>query len=160
MYNIMYAVNGIPVNCYPGMIVAYPSNTIPSGWALCDGSSYNTSDNPLLYQALESPVLPNLKGAYLRGIGTAGSGAYTAPLLKEFHNDKLKGHTHTVNDPEHFHVYTYYTRWGSTNDGGTRMSTDLDSLDTGRQYTGITINDNGTETRPSTYVINWIIKLG
>lgn len=44
----------------PGTVTAYASNTSPSGWLLCNGSTYNTSTYSSLYSVLSSSTLPNI----------------------------------------------------------------------------------------------------
>ncbi|MEL5280827.1 phage tail protein [Serratia bockelmannii] len=50
-----------------GVIEAWPSDTPPLGWLMCDGSGFNTSIFPNLAQVFPSGQLPDLRGAFLRG---------------------------------------------------------------------------------------------
>ncbi|WP_337039903.1 phage tail protein [Serratia marcescens] len=50
-----------------GVIEAWPSDTPPPGWLMCDGSGFNTSIFPNLAQVFPSGQLPDLRGAFLRG---------------------------------------------------------------------------------------------
>lgn len=158
----MYAVNNTPINVPPGSIAAWPSNVIPNGWASCDGSAYNSAANPNLHVALGSPatpVLPNLNAAYLRGTGTGGG--YTGPALRTFANDKLIGHTHSINQRPHTHQYYGGTSIDTDNNGFARANDITEQRNTDGATSGITLNaSGGSETRPITYVIQWIIKLG
>lgn len=158
----MYSINNKIVNVPPGSIAAWPATIIPSGWSKCDGSAYNSTLYPNLHIALGSPatpVLPNLNAAYLRGTGT--SGAYSGPSLGTFANDTLKGHTHTFNQRAHTHTYNYGTSLNSTGNGGQRANDVTTIENTAGAVSGISLaNFGSSETRPITYVINWIIKLG
>lgn len=159
----MFQVNSLRVNPPAGSIIAFPSNDIIDGWALCDGSVYNSAANPNLHIALGSPnpaVLPNLNAAYLRGTGT--NGVYTGPSLRTTANDQTKGHTHTHTDPGHSHRYFYQS---STSSGGNnypnRRNNTTSTLTTSGAKSNISLANAGdAETRPYTYVVNWLIKLG
>ena len=95
--------NGVPVNNVPvfvaddspvGNIISFMGNTAPKDYLICDGSIYNIADYPLLTQHFIAEfgsvnyfggdgettfAVPDLRGEFLRGTGTAtrdtGSGA-------------------------------------------------------------------------------------
>ncbi|MGQ8702887.1 phage tail-collar fiber domain-containing protein [Serratia marcescens] len=50
-----------------GVIEAWPSDTPPPGWLMCDGSGFNTGLFPNLTLIFPSGQLPDLRGAFLRG---------------------------------------------------------------------------------------------
>jgi microcystin-dependent protein len=163
----MYTQNNVVVNCHPGTIVAFPgtitsSNDIP-GWALCDGSSYNTVANPTLFSLLGSSNLPNLNGAFLRGTGTnLNYTKYVGPNIREFSDDKLEKHKHSFTDTVgHSHLYDTYQKSGNGTQFSDRTGVDFTQKATEQAITGITLNATGTtETKPLSYSVNWIIKLG
>ncbi|HBC7417619.1 TPA: tail fiber protein [Serratia marcescens] len=51
----------------PGIIHAWPGETPPTGWLMCNGSWFNTSQCPRLAWAFPGGQLPDLRGAFLRG---------------------------------------------------------------------------------------------
>ncbi|ULH09876.1 tail fiber protein [Serratia marcescens] len=51
----------------PGIIHAWPGETPPAGWLMCNGSGFNTSQCPRLAWAFPGGQLPDLRGAFLRG---------------------------------------------------------------------------------------------
>lgn len=53
--------------CLPGSVVYFAGSTLPSGYLLADGSSFNPTEYPVLASALGSSVLPNLIDRYPRG---------------------------------------------------------------------------------------------
>ncbi|WP_249339797.1 phage tail protein [Serratia marcescens] len=55
--------NAVPV----GVIEAWPSDTPPTGWLMCDGSGFNKGAFPNLALIFPSGQLPDLRGAFLRG---------------------------------------------------------------------------------------------
>lgn len=86
------AQNGVPT----GTIMAYIGSTAPTGWLLCDGSSF--PDNAY-YAQLKSLLggtnTPNLAARYLRGTGVQeGRGGIT---LKGTQYDELRQHSHGIN---------------------------------------------------------------
>jgi len=167
----MYTQNNVVVNCPPGTIVAFPGTiTSPndiSGWALCDGTSYDALLNPLLHIALGEPnpaILPNLNGAFLRGTGiNSNNTKYVGPNIRNFSDDKLEKHNHGFTDTVgHTHPYNAYQKSGSGSNYSDRTGTTAVTVrPTEQQIVGITLNPaGGTETKPLSYSINWIIKLG
>lgn len=61
-----------------GSIMMWPSNNIPTGWALCDGSSYSRSEYAALFAVLgttygsndnSSFKLPDMRGQFVAGKG-------------------------------------------------------------------------------------------
>lgn len=102
-----------------GMIVAFAGSSAPSGWAMCDGAevsqttysqlfgrigaTWNTCTNPLTGDPWGAPSggnfrLPDLRGAFLRNIGTfAGIDAYNAGntlALGSYRVDQFQAHVH------------------------------------------------------------------
>lgn len=145
-----------------GGILAWPSNTIPSGWALCDGSAFNTTNNPTLQSILGgSTTLPDLRGAFLRQTGT--NGTYSGPSLRGTQADSFISHTHTISNNSHGHTFTQ-ANFGTINDNDAqnpRGGNPTNTKTTGQASLVISIgtNSSDTETAPYCYGINWIIKL-
>ena len=89
-----------------GSIMMWPSNTIPTGWALCDGSSYSRSEYAALFAVLGTTYgsndnstfkLPDMRGLFVAGKGANNynslnqkGGANTVILTKE----QMPEHTH------------------------------------------------------------------
>lgn len=55
---------------YSGMVgvpIPWPTGTVPTGYLAMDGSSFNTSENPLLAARYPNGVLPDLRRQFIRG---------------------------------------------------------------------------------------------
>lgn len=53
---------------YPvGSPIPWPSATAPTGYLLCQGQTFNKTNNPKLARAYPTGVLPDLRGVFLRG---------------------------------------------------------------------------------------------
>lgn len=144
-----------------GAIMAWPSTTAPSGWAICNGASYSTANNPTLLTILGgSSTLPDLRGAFLRQVGTNGS--YSGPSLRSTQADTFASHTHAINNNSHSHTYTQanFSGVNSSTSSSSRAGT-VTNTNTGQATLNITIGNNSsdTDTAPYCYGINWIIKL-
>jgi hypothetical protein len=50
-----------------GSIVIWATNTIPTGYLLCDGSAFNTTTYSLLFIALGTNTVPDCRGYFIRG---------------------------------------------------------------------------------------------
>ena len=122
-----------------GSIMMWPSNTIPTGWALCDGSSLSRSTYAALFAVLGTTYgsndnstfkLPDICGRYV-----AGKGANNYSSLNQ------KGGANTValtmsEMPKHNHDATHSTKDSqsvSTGEGG------------GHKHT-LFVDTNGSET--------------
>lgn len=146
----------------PGMILEWSGTIpkIPAGWQLCNGEGATTTGIPV----------PDMRGLFIVGysdvdgdynvIGNEG-GAKTVSLT----SDQNGAHSHTVNDPGHFHNYTL-----GNDTGGSSFSANWAKLDsnsnvrqTATAKTNISIVQSGSgqphENRPPYYVLAYIIKL-
>ena len=70
-------------NCPIGTIIMWPSNTWPQNisgqgkvgtWLYCNGSAFNTSSYPVLYNVLGSENVPDMRGLFVRGVGGNSGG--------------------------------------------------------------------------------------
>ena len=88
----IHAQNGVPT----GTIMAYIGSTAPTGWLLCDGSTFDdNATNARLKQLLgNSLTTPNLNARYLRGTGTVTG--REAIALRGTQDDAFKPHNHGV----------------------------------------------------------------
>lgn len=68
---------GLPV----GAITAFTANTIPSGWLLCDGSTFDETLYPSLFIALGGNVLPDLRNRFLEGADSVQPASYTVNYI-------------------------------------------------------------------------------
>lgn len=77
-----------------GSIMMWPSNTIPTGWHLCDGSSMARADYPALFAVLGTTYGNNDSSSFnlpdMRGLFVAGKGA------NNYSNLNQKGGANTV----------------------------------------------------------------
>lgn len=89
---------GLPL----GAITAFYGTTAPTGYLICDGSSFDASVYPALAALLGGNTLPDLRECVLVGVGTndtdtiADHDVYT---LGEFKDDQLQNHTHSYTIP-------------------------------------------------------------
>ena len=159
---------GIPVG---GVIAWYGSlATIPSGWGLCNGSTYSKLDGS------GTLTSPNLENAFLLGAGglfTPGAtgGATSATVTGSDAGTVLTqanlpvydltvtdaGHYHTVYDPGHHHSpysggggsgvsFQYNSFAGSALSSPQLMSTTTTGIGVDIGYTGITVSSGGSGT--------------
>ena len=70
-----------------GMIMPYAGTTAPTGWLLCDGSTFSSTTYPQLYALLgNSTTLPSLREKYLLGYDSATSSRAVASTNTSTHN--------------------------------------------------------------------------
>ena len=154
-----------------GMIAAFGMAAAPTGWIICNGASVSRT---VTYDALFAVIgttwgsadsanfnLPDLRGAFLRGVGT--SSVFTqdsTTTLAGVQDDQFQNHRHSIwssisgatgtgsgavnyaaTSPGTFQYYTYNSQMNESNhpqgDGAPR---------------------NGTETRPNNIGVTFCIK--
>jgi len=117
----IYARNGVPT----GSIVAFrgEEDDLPSGWILCDGSSFpDDSFHEKLKSFLGATSVPDLRGLFLRGTGSyVNDNSKSGPSLNEVQDDAFVSHNHPINlttstNGNHAHQVTN-TSWHDGNDG-------------------------------------------
>lgn len=148
-----------------GSVMAYAGGSAPSGWILCDGTSYPTATYPTLFAAIgytyggagASFNVPDMRGRMAVGLGTHTDvdalGENDGAVLA----DRRPKHKHTVNQTPHTHS-------SPTSDGagGSSGASDASSADgtTGGANANITIGPqtNSPTDAPAYLVLNYIIK--
>jgi microcystin-dependent protein len=163
-----------------GSVIAYAGASAPTGYLLCDGTSYATSAYPTLFASIGYAYggsganfnVPDTRGIFLRGAGTQtiGGSTYSATLGTE-QNDQTGTHTHNegtltaninhnsgqifgeeVNTPSAYTANLSITVTGVT----TSVSQTQGIKVQGATATNNAITSN--ETRPANVGINYIIK--
>lgn len=80
----------VPPDLNPvGSAIAWPSDTIPAGYALMQGQSFDKAAYPLLALAYPSGIIPDLRGQTIKGAGN-GRAALS------YEADGIKSHTHSA----------------------------------------------------------------
>jgi hypothetical protein len=123
-----------------GMIITWfgTSNTIPTGWRICDGTSYTVTS-----PTAGTFATPDLREKFIIGSGrstggftqNATGGASTITLTAT----NLPAHSHTITDPGHNHNYTFLFGSASpTGSGGVTCRDITFTNTTASNTTGIT----------------------
>ena len=131
---------------YTGMIMMWSGSiaTIPTGWALCNGSNGT----------------PDLRNRFIVGAGSTYNPADTGGTSDAI----VVSHTHTVTDPGHFHLWGGggNMQAGSDNGGGS-VNGGSSNYPTSTTSTGISINTTGqsgtNQNLPPYYALAYIMKL-
>ena len=160
-----------------GMIAPMGMSSAPTGWLACDGSAVSRTTYSGLFGVVSTTWgtgdgsstfnVPDLRGAYLRGTGTAGvSGDYVGPNLGGYQDDQNASHSHggsVASVGNHTHSYVTSSTW---NTGGGRVWY-TDSRGSASYTTGgggahghtLTINaDGSTEARVYNRGVQFCIK--
>jgi len=129
--------SSVPTGCI--LIWSGSAGSIPSGFQLCDGTNGT----------------PDLRNSFVLGAGNN----YVVGQTGGSTDAIVVSHTHSVNDPGHFHTYTTLGGSGSTYQGGSGGEV---SANTGSQVTGITLQTAGTSgsgaNMPPYYALCYIYK--
>ncbi|HGE9154599.1 TPA: prophage tail fiber N-terminal domain-containing protein [Escherichia coli] len=87
----VYTSKNLPPESYPvGAPIPWPSDTVPSGYALMRGQTFDKSAYPKLAAAYPSGVIPDMRGWTIKGKPASGR----AVLSQE--QDGIKSHTHSA----------------------------------------------------------------
>ena len=165
-------VNTPSLPTFVGMIASFGMASAPTGWIICDGAAVSRT---VTYDALFAVIsttwgvgngsstfnLPDLRGAFLRGVGTSTAFTYdTTVTLAGVQDDMYQNHRHAIwssisgatgtgsgavnyaaTSPGTFQYYTYNAQMAESNhpqaDGSPRI---------------------GAETRPNNLGVTFCIK--
>ncbi|MFS3550645.1 tail fiber protein, partial [Escherichia coli] len=87
----VYTSKNLPPESYPvGAPIPWPSDTVPSGYAMMQGQTFDKSAYPKLAAAYPSGVIPDMRGWTIKGKPASGR----AVLSQE--QDGIKSHTHSA----------------------------------------------------------------
>ena len=150
-----------------GVISAYGGTSAPTGFLMCDGTSYLQASYPSLFAVIGTAYgsadgshfnVPDLRGLFPRGVdGTAGNdpdkttrtaqntGGNTGNNVGSLQSDQYKSHRHSITGKDTLNgnlnqMYAPYNGGAST------------SVTNGTDLSG------GNETRPKNLYVNYIIK--
>lgn len=146
---------GLPV----GAITAFTANSIPSGWLLCDGSTFDETLYPALFIALGGNVLPDLRNRFLEGGDS---------VIREYKEAGLPNITGEWNTSYKYDTYLEGVATGAFyidgNDNVTAKEHGNISGNTGRnlfRFDASLSNEtygNSDTVQPASYTVNYIIK--
>ena len=74
----------------PGVPLPWPSDTVPSGYALMQGQTFDKSAYPKLAVAFPSGVIPDMRGWTIKGKPASGR------AVLSLEQDGIKSHTHSA----------------------------------------------------------------
>jgi microcystin-dependent protein len=160
--------------CPPGTIVAFGGVNIPSGWLLCDGTSYSRTVYPRLFSAIGTACgnsggtnnfnLPDLRGMFLRGVNSGRTGIYRDPdaaqrvaAVTGGNTGNNVGSVQTNQFGIHNHINDIYNLI-MKNDGTFTATFTDNGNEPNIVYTASMLPAGGNETRPNNAYVNYIIK--
>jgi hypothetical protein len=149
-----------------GALLAYPGVTAPTGWLLCTGGSYPTATYPDLFGIIAYSHggaganfnVPDYRGMYLRGTGSHGAllkangSAFAGPALNVSQLDQGHDHVHSMG------TFYVFSGAGGGSPAGTTPAGSFSPNTSSPIDNGSGTPRVGTETRPVSYGVNWIIK--
>jgi len=134
-----------------GMIMAFGSAVLPTGWLVCDGTAVSRTIYAALYAIIGTTWgpgdgvstfnVPNLQNRFLVGAGNFGFATLGGATNFTLSVAQLPSHTHTITDPGHTHTDFAAS---STNTAGAAAGAVTTGGMTGSNTTGITINNTGS----------------
>ncbi|RCA47658.1 prophage tail fiber N-terminal domain-containing protein, partial [Escherichia coli] len=87
----VYTSKNLPPESYPvGAPIPWPSDTVPSGYALMQGQTFDKSAYPKLAAAYPSGVIPDMRGWTIKGKPASGRAVLSQG------QDGIKSHTHSA----------------------------------------------------------------
>ena len=155
-----------------GSLQAYAGASAPTGWLLCDGTSYSTSVYPELFSVLGYTYggsSGNFNVPDLRGRVVVGKGSHVdVDALGDNDGSALANrrpkHQHTVYDPGHSHTHNGTAAANFAGSGGLQGTQSTVAMTINNNTTGIKVNPEGSgsssapQDGPAYLVTNYIIK--
>ena len=166
-----FANNGTPA----GGVIAFAGTNAPAGWLLCDGSPVSRTTYARLFAAVgttwgsgdgtTSFNLPDMRGMFLRGAGVNGSNKdavnnyFSGSMVGTYQQDQIQGHYHkalllnTCCAPAAPGTHIPPSVAGSAYEqvSGNSVGDVVANASNGTPRTG-------SETKPASYSVNYIIK--
>ncbi|EDY0705156.1 phage tail protein [Salmonella enterica subsp. enterica] len=128
---MLYTTLNPPPDSHPvGAPIPWPSDTIPAGYAMMQGQSFDKAAYPLLALAYPSGIIPDLRRLIIKG-------GYVGRAVLSYEADGIKSHAHTAS--------------AAATDLGTRTTTSFDygsKQTTGFDYGNKTTNTTGGHAHP------------
>lgn len=84
----------------------FHGTSAPSGWLVCDGSTFSATDYPKLATVLGSTTLPDFRDRFPIGVGANALGATGGAA------------THTHSTPNHSHTFSSASNTATVTSGG------------------------------------------
>jgi microcystin-dependent protein len=146
-----------------GSVIAYAGASAPTGYLLCDGTSYATSAYPTLFASIGYAYggsganfnVPDTRGIFLRGNGSQTIGGITySGTLGTKQGDQMQGHQHSWTSFAIFNATGSVLGANMSTAGASQVNTTANIASDGINGTPRT----GSETRPANVGINYIIK--
>jgi microcystin-dependent protein len=141
------------------------ASKIPIGWVACEGQEYLKTDYPNLYDAIGDTYnvpapssglyfrVPDLRGLFIRGLNTTGTGLDSFRTPGSTQSDTFKSHTHTATGD--YHLY------GTVGRGNLSIASQDAVANQPWNRSQSAISSTGdTETRPANLALNYIIHAG
>ncbi len=162
-----------------GSIIMYGGATAPSGYLLCDGTSYLQSSYPTLFAAISTAFgsadgthfnVPDFRGLFPRGVLGTGPGtndpdsstrsAYitggnSGNAVGSYQSNQNLSHTHS--DAGHTHGVPYGVTGGSTTSNTTPNLSRASAFSSDTGYANIQAS-GGNQSNPNNLYVNFIIK--
>jgi microcystin-dependent protein len=148
-----------------GAIIMYGGTAAPSGYLICDGTSYLRTAQPSLFAAIGTAYgaadgthfnVPDFRGLFPRGVDNgagndpdtltrtaANPGGNTGDNVGSYEADQFAAHNHSITTAFNSNAAD---GWATSANG------------TGGLHTMTTLNAGGSETRPKNLYVNFIIK--
>lgn len=135
-----------------GVPVPWPLATPPSGWLLCNGSSFTAAQYPQLAVAYPAMATPDLRGLFIRGADN-GRGYDPGRGLGTEQLDEFKSHRHRPDQTVPGNTFiANYTEQGHGSNANIQTG--------GSNYSGCAYTEyvGGSETRPRNMALNYIVR--
>lgn len=160
---------------FRGMVMAFPVETPPNGWLVCNGQAVSRTTYSALFALIGTTYgagngsttfnLPDCRGYFIRGLDL-GRGVDTDRALGSNQTDEVKAHTHTGTTTEagaHTHSYSVVgissgSQLSSGSGWGPVGVADTTGSGGAHTHTLTVSSTGGTESRPKNIALVWCIK--
>ncbi|WP_239506646.1 phage tail-collar fiber domain-containing protein [Proteus mirabilis] len=141
----------LATSIYPiGAPIPWSQATVPSGYLICNGQTFNKSTYPKLAVAYPSGKLPDLRGEFIRGLDSgrgidAGRSVLSAQKGNSLLSSNIFGGLSSSESNKWHKAINYIGITGTDNDGGYGVHQQIEGA-------------NGNETRPRNIAFLYIVR--
>lgn len=132
-----------------GAIVMWPTATAPSGWLICDGSTFVAATYPALNTLLGGNTLPDLRDrapvgvSATKAVRTAGGAATATLSTANLPSHTHAGPSHTHSTPPHSHTFDLEYQTDTSESGAGVRVTDIENATGGTGTNVVATADTG-----------------
>lgn len=156
-----------------GTVSAFMGTTVPNKYLLCNGATYNISDYPKLAEHIKKDfgsynkfggngtttfAVPDLRGEFLRGAGTAGRNSGTGAAVGTHQDGTIFQNWYSTGTSGNIEIWNDAGSYSIQNEDKRLSNSTVWQILNASRSTGRDTRPNKSTARPTNTAVNYIIK--